>query len=71
MKNEAVEKIKSILAPKVTIQAAYDVPGGIVAEVKHEYYIQPKDKVLPIPLAKLIRVHADKDGNVFKTEGLF
>lgn len=71
MENEAVERIKSALTPKVTIQACYDVPDGIVAAVRHEYYIAFEEGDFPIPITKLIRVKADKDGKVFKTEGLW
>ena len=71
MKSEAVQRMKSMLTPKVTIQSAYEVQDEIVAEVRHDYYF-PERKSLPaIPWAKVIRVKADKDGNVFSTGGLF
>lgn len=71
MNQLAVEQIKKALTPHVTIQAAFDTPDGIEAEVKHEYFYPEREGLSPIPWAKLIRVKANKDGNVISAEGLF
>ena len=71
MKSEAVQRIKSMLTPKVTIQSVYEAQDEIVAEVRHNYFFPERESSPPIPWAKVIRVKADKDGNVFSTEGLF
>ena len=64
MKNEALSNIKSALTPKVTLEACQDVEDGIVATVKHEYCFD-------FPIAKVINVKADKDGEILEAIGLF
>jgi len=71
MKQGSVERIKRMLTPEVTIQSAYDIEDGIEAEVKHAYYFPEREGSSPIPWSTLIRVKADRDGNVYSTEGLF
>ena len=71
MKSEAVQRIKSMLTPKVTVQSVYEASDEIVATVRHEYRFPERESLPAIPWAKVIKVKADKDGNVFSTEGLF
>lgn len=71
MKNEALERIKVTLIPRVTIESAYDTEVGIVAQVKQVYFYPERVNLPPIPWGKLIQVEADKDGNVLSTKGLF
>lgn len=71
MKPEAVQRMKSMLIPKVTIQSIHETSDEIIAEVRHAYYFPERESLPAIPWSNVIRVKADKDGNVFSTEGLF
>lgn len=64
MKKEATDRIRAVLTPEVTIEACHDVAGGIIATVKHEYF-------LGFPMVKVINVKADEEGNVLEAVGLF
>lgn len=68
MKDEVLTKIRASLTPQVTITAAYDLPdGGISLEIRHEY----SGVAWPFPVATLIYVRADREGNIMETKGLF
>jgi len=72
MKEGALERIRKILTPKVTIEYAHDTEKGIVAQVKHLYcYPESEIQKPPICWGRVIEVEADKEGNVYSTKGLF
>ena len=68
MNNETLAKVRESLTPQVTITAAHDLPdGGISLEIRHEY----SDVAWSFPIAKLIYVRADHEGNIMETKELF
>lgn len=71
MKNEAVKRIKSMVTPKITLDACHDTPGGIKAEIRYTYSLCAEKGVEPTHFAKVFTVLADKKGAVYFYPGLF
>jgi len=71
MKGEAVRKIREAITPRVTIESASDIPGGIDFELRQEYDLGNTPPSLPRRMVKTIFVKADKDGNILRCEGLW
>ncbi|MBA7668246.1 hypothetical protein ES703_76355 [subsurface metagenome] len=71
MKAEAVGRIRSMVTPKVTIEACVDTPDGIKADIRYEYQYPDRAFGTPITWAKTFTVLADKEGNVYSALGLF
>ena len=71
MTNEAVERIKRMVTPEVTILSCQDTPDGIKADVKYSYSLCSKEGVQPTNFIKVFTVLADKSGYVYRYPGLF
>ena len=71
MKNEAVERIKRMVTPKITIESCQDTPDGIKADIRHEYSFPESKHGEPIRWGKVFTVLADKEGNVYSAPGIF
>lgn len=71
MKQEAVERIKSMLTPEVLIISCYDHEGEIKGEIEHRYGYPWREGEPPIPWGKRFNFTADLEGNVTSTQGLF
>jgi len=71
MKEEAVAKIIKTLTPEVTIKEAYDTDDGIIVQVVHSYRYPQEPNKPSLAWRKMLRVAADKDGNVLSVQGLF
>jgi len=71
MKAEAVERIRSMVTPKVTIEACVDTLDGIKADIRHEYRFPERKDGEPIIWGNVFTILADKEGNVYSAPGLF
>ena len=71
MKAAAVEKLKAMVTPKVTLENCHDIPDGIKADIRYEYQYPERAFGTPITWAKTFTVLADKEGNVYSAVGLF
>jgi len=71
MEKAAVERIKRMVTPKITIENCHATPDGIKADIRHEYSFPEREHGEPIRWAKVFTVLADKDGNVYSAPGIF
>lgn len=68
MKPKAVERIKRMMTPKVTIDNCHDTLDGIKADIRHEYNF-PERPGEPIRWGRVFTILADKEGNVYSAPG--
>ena len=71
MENEAVERIKRMVTPQITIESCQRYSYGIKADIRHEYSFPESRDGEPIRWGKVFTVLADKEGNVYSAPGIF
>jgi len=71
MENKAVERIRQMSTPKVTIESCVDTPEGIKADIKYEYLLCAEKGAGPTLFAKVFTVLANKEGAIYFAPGLF
>ncbi len=71
MEKVAVERIKRMVTPKITIENCQDTADGIKADIRHEYIFPEREHGEPIRWGKVFTVLADKEGNVYSAPGIF
>jgi len=70
MESKAVEKLKSMVTPKITIDACEDIGSGIKAEIRYSYQLKMKGQKTMMNCGKVFTVLAEKDGTVHYAPGM-
>jgi len=70
MREEAIEKLKQMVTPDVTLDRVSEADDRILARVVYHYRFPQYKGGEPITWQKLFSVEADEDGVVFLTRDM-